>query len=522
MNRISIALGSLALGWLLLSPGPAIAAETEEGFKPIFDGKTLDGWDGNPKFWRVEDGAITGETTAATPTEHNTFLIWRQGKVDDFELRLEYRIRNHNSGIQYRSEESPDWVVGGYQGDMVFDAPDAPYSGILYEERGRGILATRGQKVVVGDDHKPKVVGSLGDPNELASAIKSGDWNSYTIIARGYHLIHQINGKTMSETTDEDKAKRCRSGIVALQLHAGPAMKVQFRNVRLKRLPMEDKKKIVIIAGPKSHGYAAHEHNAGCLLLGKWLNENVPGVQAAVYLNGWPKDPTALDNADAIVLFADGYGANPLNGHLDEVDKLMKRGVGLSVLHYATGLPKGDEGNRLLDWIGGLFEQNWSVNPTWNAEFKALPDHPITRGVKPFAIEDEWYYNMRFPENMAGVTPILVAIPPDATRQGPDGEYSGNAHVRSRLGQPEYLGWVRARPDGGRGFGFTGGHWQANWADDNFRKVVLNAIVWTAKLDVPPDGVPSKRPTLEELEANQDYPKPKDYDNQREKAILAK
>ena len=222
------------------------------------------------------------------------------------------------------------------------------------------------------------------------------------------------------------------------------------------------------------------------------------------------------------MLFADGGGGNPLNGHLDEVDKLMKRGVGLSVLHYATGLPKGERGEPSARLDRRLFEKNWSVNPIWNAEFKTLPDHPITRGVKPFAIEDEWYYHMRFPENMDGVTPILTAIPPDATRQGPDGAYSGNAHVRSRQGQPEYLGWVRVRPDGGRGFGFTGGHWQANWADDNFRKVVLNAIVWTAKLDVPPDGVPSKRPTLEELEANQDYPKPKDYDNQREKAILAK
>ena len=192
------------------------------------------------------------------------------------------------------------------------------------------------------------------------------------------------------------------------------------------------------------------------------------------------------------------------------------------MLHYATGIFKGKQGDYFLDWTGGLFERDWSVNPHFNAEFTSLPDHPITRGVKPFAIEDEWYYNMRFPKDMSGVTPILAAIPPDATRKRPFGRYSGNAHVRARLGKPEYLAWVRVRPDGGRGFGFTGGHWQANWADDNFRKVVLNGIIWTAKLDIPADGVPSKRPTLAELEANLDEPKPKKHDNKRMEAILAR
>ena len=524
MHRITQTLGIFALSLLALATGPTTsAAEVEEGFKPLFDGKTLTGWDGDPKFWRVEDGAITGETTKEQPTDHNTFLIWRQGKVDDFELRLQYRIRNHNSGVQYRSWEGPGrWVVGGYQADLVVDSPQSPYSGILYEERGRGILALQGQKAVVGDNHKPKVVGSVGDPKELVAAIRNGEWNDYAIIAQGNRLIHKINGRVMSETIDEDKGKRRRSGIIALQLHVGPPMKVQFRNLRLKRLPMEDKKKIVIIAGPKSHGHGAHEHNAGCLLLGKWLNENMPGVRAAVYRNGWPKDPSALDNADAIAVFADGYDGHPLAGHIEEIDALMKKGVGLSLLHYATGIFKGKQGDCFIDWTGGLFERDWSVNPVWNAQFTTLPDHPITRGVKPFAIEDEWYYNMRFPKDMSGVTPILVAIPPDATRKRPFGMYSGNAHVRSRLGKPEYLAWARVRADGGRGFGFTGGHWQANWADDNFRKVVLNGIVWTAKLDVPADGVQSKRPTLAELEANQDYPKPKDYDNKRTEAILAR
>ena len=142
MKRFSKMLGILALSlFALVAVSTARSAEVEEGFKPLFDGETLTGWDGNPKFWRVEDGTITGETTKEQPTSRNTFLIWREGKVDDFELRLQYRIRNHNSGVQYRSWEGPGrWVVGGYQADLVVDGPNSPYSGILYEERGRGIF----------------------------------------------------------------------------------------------------------------------------------------------------------------------------------------------------------------------------------------------------------------------------------------------------------------------------------------------------------------------------------------------
>jgi len=506
-----------------LSVFASARAEVEEGFQPIFDGKSLEGWDGNPAYWRVEDGAITGETTQEKPTKTNTFLIWRGGKVDDFELRLEYRIRNHNSGIQYRSRELPGeenrWRVHGYQADLV---AEGPYTGILYEEGGRGILALRGQKVVIGEDHKPKEIGSVGDPDELLASIKKDDWNEYTVIAQGNHLIHKINGRVMSETIDEDQAKRRRSGILALQLHAGPPMQVQFRNLRLKRLPMEDKKKIVLIAGRASHGYGSHSHGAGCLLLAKALNENVAGVHAVVYRGGWPKDPTALDNANAVVLFADGGGGNPILAHLDEVGRLMDQGVGLACLHYAVEVPKSEAADKLRQWIGGCFEQWWSVNPHWKAEFKALPHHPITRGVGPFSVEDEWYYHMRFLEGDKNVTPILVATPPESTRKRPDGPHSGNEHVRRRKGMAETLAWARQRPDGGRGFGFTGGHWHWNWADDNFRKVVLNGIVWTAGLEVPPEGVDSKRPTLDELKAHLDAPEPKGFDYGRAKQLLAK
>ena len=486
-----------------------LAVGAEEGFKELFNGTNLDGWDGNPKFWRVEDGSITGQTTPDNPTQGNTFIVWRGGELDDFVLKLEYRIVGGNSGIQYRSFENEKdwgkWVIGGYQADLE---AGKKFSGILYGERFRGILGLRGQKTVIGDDHKPKVVGTVGDSDVLQSKIKSEDWNEYTIVAKGHTFTHKINGHITVEVTDEDKAQRRRAGLLALQLHAGPPMKVQFRNIRVKRLALEDRKKIVFVAGTRSHGYGAHEHNAGCLLLKKALDENTPSVLSTVYLSGWPKDPSAFDNADAVVIYCDGGGRHPVNKHLESFDKVMDRGVGLACLHYGVEVPKGDAGDRFLDWIGGYFETHWSVNPHWTMKNPTLAkDHPVTRGVKPFEIRDEWYYHMRFPEGMKNVTPILSAVPPEETRNRPDGAHSGNEHVRARKGMAETVAWAKQRENGGRGFGFTGGHNHWNWGHDDFRKLVLNAIVWVAQAEVPADGVQSTTPTQEDLEANQDFPK---------------
>jgi len=163
-------------------------------------------------------------------------------------------------------------------------------------------------------------------------------------------------------------------------------------------------------------------------------------------------------------------------------------------------------GAEFLRWIGGYFEMHWSVNPFWDADFKSLPTHPVTRGVKPFAARDEWYYHMRFAEGMKGVTPILSALPPEETLDRPDGPHSGNPHVRAAVKdrkEPQHLMWVYDRPDGGRGFGFTGGHSHKTWGDDNFRKVVLNAIVWIAQVEVPANGVQSVV-TPDDLKANLD------------------
>lgn len=506
----------------VLAVGLATAAD-DEGFRSIFDGKSLEGWDGNPKFWRVEDGAIVGQTTADNPTQGNTFLVWRGGSPADFELKAEYKMDNHNSGIQYRSWEEPDkwgrWVIGGYQADID---ESGRFTGICYGERYRGILAERGQKTIIGEDHKPKVVGSVGDPAELIKHVDLKGWNEYHIIARGNHIVQKINGVVMCELTDEDLQQRRGSGLIALQLHAGPPMKIAFRNIRLKELPKPDaqmkadgKKKIVFIAGNKSHGYAGHEHNAGCLLLAKCLEESGLPVETVVYQNGWPKEAGALDGAAAIVIFSDGGGGHPMLPHIDEVEPLIKQGVGLACLHYAVEIPKGPAGDQLKSWIGGYFETFWSVNPHWTAEFKEFPDHPVARGVKPFKMDDEWYYHMRFVDDMKGVTPILTAVPPDSTRREGNDAHGANEHVRARKGMPEHVMWVYQRPDGGRGMGFTGGHWHWSWACDSFRTVVLNGIVWTAGLDVPEGGVPSKTPTVEELEKNQDYEQPANFDRER-------
>jgi len=365
-------------------------------------------------------------------------------------------------------------------------------------------LAERGQKTTIGEDGKPQVVGSVGNSDEIQAAIKNEDWNDYVIIAHGNHLVHKINGHVTVDVTDNDTDRRSMQGILALQLHAGPSMTVQFKNIRLKRLKLAGRKKLVLVAGRPSHASGAHEFNAGCLLLQKCLSK-VPSVEVAVYHNGWPADPTAYDNADAIVLFMDGGAGHPVirRNRLAEIDHLTKQGVGLACLHYAVEVTKEKGGPEMLNWIGGYFETNWSVNPHWVGKFTSFPKHPITNGVKPFEINDEWYYHMRFQKDMKGVTPVLTAIPPASTLSRPDGPHSNNPYVRAEKGKPQHVAWAYERPDGGRGFGFTGAHYHSNWGNDNFRKLVLNALVWVAGAKVPPEGI-SCTVGEEDLQANLD------------------
>jgi type 1 glutamine amidotransferase len=264
--------------------------------------------------------------------------------------------------------------------------------------------------------------------------------------------------------------------------------------------------KIIFIAGRPSHGPLSHEHRAGCLLLAKSL-AGVPGVVTEVHTNGWVSDEKVFEGAAAVIVYSDGGGGHPfLQGdHLQKIGALMAKGVGMGAIHYAVE-PTTQKGNKeFQDWIGGCFETFWSVNPHWTAEFKDLPQHEVTRGVKPFKTNDEWYYHMRFREGMKGVTPILTATPPDATRgkEGMRSTHGGNADVQKRKGMAEHVMWVTERPDGGRGFGLTGGHNHLNWGNDDQRKLVGNAILWIAKVPVPSGGVESKV-TQDELTANLD------------------
>jgi type 1 glutamine amidotransferase len=258
-------------------------------------------------------------------------------------------------------------------------------------------------------------------------------------------------------------------------------------------LLVADAKKIVLLAGRPSHGPGDHEFNAGCLLMQKCL-ANVPGVDVEVYSMGWPKDESVLNSADAILIYADGGNGHPaIQGErMQLLDRLSKKGVGIGCAHYGVEVPKGDPGSALHRWIGGHYEHQYSVNPMWEPDFSDFPDHPVTRGVKPFQILDEWYFNMRWRKDMDGITPILSAKPSDDVREGPyvwpKGPYP---HIMKDKGRTEVMMWVRERPDGGRGFGFTGGHRHVNWGNDNFRKVVLNALLWIAKVEVPPQGVVS-------------------------------
>jgi type 1 glutamine amidotransferase len=236
--------------------------------------------------------------------------------------------------------------------------------------------------------------------------------------------------------------------------------------------------------------------------------DKVSGVSSVVYSNGWPENPdAAFTGASTVLIYSDGGGGHPFlqNDRLQTIGDLMKKGVGLVCIHYAVEPTKEKGEKEFLDWLGGCFEINRSVNPTWMADFKTLPQHPITSGVKPFSIRDEWYFFMRFRDGMQGVTPILTAVAPESTMARNDGPHEGNREVRASVGHgdPQHMAWAFERPVGGRGFGFTGAHYHKNWGDDNFRKLVLNAILWTAKAEVPTDGVQSTV-TEEELKANLD------------------
>lgn len=286
----------------------------------------------------------------------------------------------------------------------------------------------------------------------------------------------------------------------------------------------DGKHKLVLIAGKPSHPPGMHEFRAGAMLLEKCL-ENVADLVVDRHEMGWVKDEGTFADADAVVIYADGGAKHPavVDGHLETLRKLIARGVGFGCMHYGVEVVSADAGKEFQEWLGGHYENAFSCNPIWDASYTKLPEHPVTRGVKPFTTKDEWYFNMRFRPAFADGTvaakdgaalfaPILTASPADATRDGPyvypKGPY---LHIQAAKGKPETMMWTIERADGGRGFGFTGGHFHDNWGNDDVRKVVLNALLWVSKVEVPASGLES-HVTADELKANLDpkpQPKPK-------------
>lgn len=277
-------------------------------------------------------------------------------------------------------------------------------------------------------------------------------------------------------------------------------------------------RKLVMIAGPVSHPPLMHEFKAGSILLQKRL-DTVPGLKTVLITNGWPTkmvdgkrvdDNSVFEGADAVFIYCDGGANHPAvqKDRLAVLGALVKKGAGIGMAHYAVEVLVEKGGAEWKQWIGGHYENEFSCNPIWDADYKTLPVHPITRGVKPFKTNDEWYFNMRFREGKEGVKDILVATPSDAVRDGPYVHPKGPyAHIQAAKGKPETMMWAVERPDGGRGFGFTGGHFHRNWQNEEQRRLILNAIVWLAKLEVPAGGIDSAPVSDEEVMQNLDVKK---------------
>ncbi len=288
----------------------------------------------------------------------------------------------------------------------------------------------------------------------------------------------------MSRTYSSGSAGLALAALLALAASQAPAADrdpYDQSGVPLERQPSDPSLvKIVLVAGSRSHGKGEHEFFAGCAVLMKLLRQT-PGVFPVLARDGWPRDPRTFEHARSVVFYMDGGAAHPIlhPGHRAIVQRLIEDKVGFVNLHYAVEYPKSQSAH-VLGWLGGYYETGYSFNPHWKADFQSLPQHPITRGVKPFTIADEWYYNIRFAPATEGVTPILKAVPPDSTR--------GTAASREHPGRSEIVAWAFERPGGGRSFGFTGGHFHRNWGDENFRRLVVNAILWSAGIEVPASG----------------------------------
>jgi len=295
------------------------------------------------------------------------------------------------------------------------------------------------------------------------------------------------------------------AAVVALSAGVGFAQEKKERDIFDYEAQKADKdaKHIVFIADKGTHGGRGnHEFVAAAIYLARSINENYPKAYAVVHTTGnWPKD---LSHADAIVVLLNHAGSAATN---KDIQAAMKRGAGFVAIHYGVEVNKGEQGKNFLAWMGGYFETFWSVNPHWTANFKEIPKHETTRGVKSFSTNDEWYYHMRFVDDMKGVTPILSDLPPLSTVAG--GKEKANSHGGNpdaykdvQAGKAQVVAWAFERPDGGRGFGFTGLHNHANLGNENVGRLLANAVAWVTKLPVPESGLairPLDRSGLQQL-----------------------
>ena len=302
----------------LLLAGVSLSASAQN----LFNGKDLTGWEGNPELWRVENGCIVGETTPQKKTNGNTFLIWKGGEIGDFEFTCKARVTGNNSGIQYRSKivDPKKWVVGGYQMDMH---PSPNYFGMLYEEKGRGIVAQRGQKVTLEAGAKPKVTGKIDASKKLNLA----EWNEFTVIAKGNYIIHKVNGEVVVEITDNDPAKRSLKGVLALQLHAGAPMKFEAKDLVLKKLaggaaaPAKKKAKAAAAKAP----------------VPSWIWKTNPAKTETIYARRQWTQSTAMKSAKLTITCDNGFtafvngkkiasGSNWANRHEVDITKHLRNG----------------------------------------------------------------------------------------------------------------------------------------------------------------------------------------------------
>ena len=244
IRHLTLVILALLVLPVFAADGPQAAPPEPEGMKSIFNGNDLSGWDGDPRLWSVEDGVIRGETTPENAANGNTFLIWKDGTLKDFELRLSFRCTNqNNSGIQYRSKHITDgkvrnqWVVRGYQHEIRNENKLPSVAGFIYEEGGkRGRMCLVGEQAVWGADGKKEVTGSLITAEEFESLFKLDDWNDVVIIAKGSHLQHYLNGRLILDCTDNHPELALREGVLALQLHAGKPMWAEYKDIRLKQI----------------------------------------------------------------------------------------------------------------------------------------------------------------------------------------------------------------------------------------------------------------------------------------------